>query len=66
MTTTSCSQSCPLGVSDAEARTEVVSWWHGPPLALALDATTQRQMWVLIAVVVVIMIGGMIKVVFFP
>jgi hypothetical protein len=31
-----------------------------------IRVTTQRQMWVLIAVVVVSMIGGMIKIVFFP
>jgi tRNA U34 5-carboxymethylaminomethyl modifying GTPase MnmE/TrmE len=30
-----------------------------------LRATTQRQLWVLIAVVVVTMVGGMIKIVFF-
>jgi hypothetical protein len=28
--------------------------------------TNQRQLWVLIAVVIVTMVGGMIKVVFFP
>ncbi len=31
-----------------------------------LRATTQRQMWILIAVVVVTLIGSMIKLTFFP
>lgn len=29
-------------------------------------ATSQRQLWVLIGVVIVTMLGGMIKMVFFP